>query len=145
MLFVFSRKYILFSSLISAKSLSSYLTNMFFALCSVFFVQNHNTAPEYPWISFFQKELKKKKTNIKPEYLTAESICLQVLFLSVAKSLLSVIIALEVQPSFHRYSKSWVQGFALQTGILYSQCWDTTNDAIMNPKDFPMTLDCIFA
>lgn len=39
---------------------------------------------------------KKKKTNIKPEYLTAESICLQVLFLSVAKSLLSVIIALEV-------------------------------------------------
>jgi hypothetical protein len=69
---------------------------MFFALCSVFFVQNHNTAPEYPWISFFQKELKKKKTNIKPEYLTAESICLQVLFLSVAKSLLSVIVALEV-------------------------------------------------
>lgn len=88
---------------------------------------------------------KKKKTNIKPEYLTAESICLQVLFLSVAKSLLSVIIALEVQPSFHRNSKSWVQGFALQTGILYSQCWDTTNDAIMNPKDFPMTLDGIFA
>jgi hypothetical protein len=48
------------------------------------------------FLSFFQKELKKKKTNIKPEYLTAESICLQVLFLSVAKSLLSVIVALEV-------------------------------------------------
>jgi hypothetical protein len=83
-----------------------YLRNLYhhilqtcFLLCAVSFsskiITQHRSI--HGFLSFFlSKGIKKKKTNIKPEYLTAESICLQVLFLSVAKSLLSVIVALEV-------------------------------------------------
>jgi hypothetical protein len=83
-----------------------YLRNLYhhilqtcFLFCAVSFsskiITQHRSI--HGFLSFFlSKGIKKKKTNIKPEYLTAESICLQVLFLSVAKSLLSVIVALEV-------------------------------------------------
>lgn len=83
-----------------------YLRNLYhhilrtcFLFCAVSFsskiITQHRSI--HGFLSFFlSKGIKKKKTNIKPEYLTAESICLRVLFLSVAKSLLSVILALEV-------------------------------------------------
>lgn len=84
-----------------------YLRNLYhhilrtcFLFCAVSFsskiITQHRSI--HGFLSFFLSKgiKKKKKTNIKPEYLTAESICLRVLFLSVAKSLLSVILALEV-------------------------------------------------